>query len=546
MKDMKNMKKNEIFEARVEGYSSEAMGVCRLDGRAVFLPRALSGEDWELKLVKVGAGAVFARGLRLITPSPRRQEPDCPHFGLCGGCDTRHMSYEEELRFKLERVNSALEHIGDQSLRAEEIIGSDEISRYRNKGIFAVAEKDGTPAFGFYRERSHDLICINDCLLQSELSCRAAAAVTEFMRLNHIPAYHEENGKGLVRHVFCRQAVSSPGAVVCVIAAGGFGAKTNAFVAHMRSACPELTGIVLNVNKTRGNTVLSGDFYTLWGEASIRDRLCGLAFEIAPRAFFQINPPQAEKLYRRALEYAGKNIELAFDLYCGAGTISLCLAGIAKKVIGAEIIPEAIENAEKNAARNGIKNAEFICADAGAAALALAARGLRPEVIVVDPPRKGMNEAAIEAVASMNPDRIVYVSCNPATLARDIKRFNALGYTLRHATAVDMFPRTAHVETVVLLSKLNTKQHIEVELNLDELDLTSAESKATYDEIKAYVLEKHGLKVSSLYISQVKRKCGLDVGQNYNLSKKEDAKVPQCPPEKEAAIIEALKHFRMI
>ena len=304
---------------------------------------------------------------------------------------------------------------------------------------------------------------------------------------------------------------------------------------------------MLNINKSCGNTVLSGDFYTLWGKAEISDTLCGFCFDIAPQAFFQINPPQAEKLYNRAMEYAFSSpVGLAFDLYCGAGTISLCLAQKARRVIGAEIVPEAIENARRNAERNGIHNAEFICADAGQAAAALALRGERPDVIVVDPPRKGMDEAAIEAVASMQPERLVYVSCNPATLARDILRFNAYGYTLREATAVDMFPRTSHVETVCLLSKLNTKQHIEVDIHMDELDLTDAEKKATYGEIKEYVLEHTGLKVSSLYIAQVKQKCGIIERKNYNKPKSEDARQPQCPPDKEKAIKEALLHFGMI
>ena len=269
-------------------------------------------------------------------------------------------------------------------------------------------------------------------------------------------------------------------AVVCVVANKGFGADTPALVSALRAACPELTGIVLNINKTRGNTVLAGDFYTLWGKAEIRDILCGFEFEIAPQAFFQINPPQAEKLYAKAVEYAfERDVSLAFDLYCGAGTISLCLSRHAERVIGAEIVPEAIENAKKNAAENGVGNVSFICADAGTAAESLSISGLRPDVVVVDPPRKGMDEAAIAAVSSMRPERIVYVSCDPATLARDILRFNSHGYSLVEATAVDMFPRTSHVETVCLLSKLNAKQHIEINLDMDELDLTDAEKKAT-------------------------------------------------------------------
>ena len=454
MDDMKDLKKNDIFLVRIDGYSSEALGVCHVDGRAVFVPRAIPGEEWEIRIVKVTNTAVYARGERLITSSPARIESACPYYGKCGGCDTCHMRYEEELRFKLERVNAALRHIGKQERRAEEILGSENVSRYRNKGIFAVADTDAGPAFGFFRERSHELIPIEDCLIQSELSVRAAHALTAFLRERRIPAYEEQSGKGVVRHVFCRQSVHGCDAVVCIVAAHGFGAQTQALVRAMRRACPELSGIVLNINKSRGNTVLAGDFHTLWGRAEMQDLLCGLRFEIAPRAFFQINPPQAEKLYRRAAAYAElRPDDLVFDLYCGAGTISLFLARQAGRVIGAEIVPEAIENARENAARNGIENAEFLCADAGEAALRLAERGLRPRVVVVDPPRKGMDEQAVSAVASMQPERVIYVSCNPATLARDILRFNALGYTLQKVTAVDMFPRTCHVETVVKLTR---------------------------------------------------------------------------------------------
>ena len=314
----------------------------------------------------------------------------------------------------------------------------------------------------------------------------------------------------------------------------------------MRRACPELSGIVLNVNKSDGNTVLAGDFHTLWGREFIRDSLGGIVYELAPQAFYQINPPQAEKLYRKAVEYAAPEGKTVLDMYCGAGTISLFLAKAAKQVIGAEIIPEAVENARENARRNGIENAGFICADASEAAEKFLRDGVRPEVVVVDPPRKGMDEAAVRALCGMEPDRVVYVSCNPATLARDITVFNSCGYELKCAEAVDMFPRTSHVETVCLLSKLQSKEHIEIEVKMDELDLTAAESKATYEEIKAYVLEHSGMKVSSLYIAQVKQKCGIIERENYNKPKSEDAKQPQCPPEKEKAIMEALNHFGML
>ena len=446
--------KNQKFTVEIEGYSSEAFGVCRIGGRAVFVPRALAGETWSVRIVKVGASAVYARGEELLVPSPERMEPDCPFFGKCGGCDCRHMSYDEELRFKRERVNAALRRIGKQTLEVREIIGSDVIERYRNKGIFAVADLNGKPSCGFFRERTHDLIGVDRCLIQDDLAERAATAVVSFMCENAIPAFDEKSGKGAVRHVFCRRARKTSDAVVCVVSAKGFGDKTPLLVDTLRKACPELSGVVLNINKSRGNTILAGDFYTLWGKGEIVDELCGSRFTIAPQAFFQINPPQAEKLYRRAIDYAGEG-SLAFDLYCGAGTISLCLSHSFCRVIGAEIVSEAVENAKANAAANGMENTEFLCADAGEAAQELAERKLKPDVIVVDPPRRGMDEAAVRAVCSMDPARVVYVSCNPATLARDVLRFNEFGYVLREVTAVDMFPRTCHVECVTLMTKAN-------------------------------------------------------------------------------------------
>ncbi len=452
---MMELKKNQQYQVNIESYSSEGFGVCRIDGRAVFVPKTIVGECWEIRLVKVTKTAVYARGEKLLTSSPARRDSQCPYYSQCGGCDLWHMSYEEELCFKLSRVNDALAHIGRQTYRAEEILGSDSMIRYRNKGIFAVADVNGRPAAGFYKERSHELIPVDSCLIQNETSERAAAAVIAFMEKYAVPAYDEATGNGFIRHVFCRKARQTNDTVVCVVTARGLGTKTTALVDTLREAVPELSGIVLNVNKSKGNTVLSGDFYTLWGRSELTDYLCGSRFTISPQAFFQINPPQTEKLYQRALDYAAPDqSSLVFDLYCGAGTISLCLARKAGRVIGAEIVPEAVENAKMNAAANGFDNTEFICADAGEAAVKLRERGLSPDIVVVDPPRKGMNEEAIAAVASMEPERLVYVSCNPSTLARDILRFNGHGYLLRAATAVDMFPRTCHVETVVLMTHI--------------------------------------------------------------------------------------------
>ncbi len=452
MQYMDELKKNELYTVSIEGYSSEAFGICRIHGQVVFVPGTIMGETWEIRILKVTSHAAYGKAVRCINAAPSRLTPDCPHYGRCGGCDTRHMSYEEELRFKLQSVNDAIHRIGKQALTADTILACEHTEHYRNKAIFAVADSEGEAAFGFYRERSHELISVRHCALQSEIACRAADAVISFMRENGIAAYDEETGRGTVRHVFCRNAVHGDDIVLCIVSARGFGSNTAALVAWLREKCPELTGIVLNINKSRGNTVLGGAFHTLWGDPNLHDTLCGLQYSIAPQAFFQVNPPQAEKLYQLAVRYAvAETPSLILDLYCGAGTISLCMAQRAAYVIGAEIVPEAVQNAAQNAERNGLTNVEFICADAANAAEELARRGLRPDVVVVDPPRKGLSEEVIDAISEMEPSRIVYVSCNPATLARDLLRFQALAYAAAEITAVDMFPRTSHVETVCCL-----------------------------------------------------------------------------------------------
>ena len=541
---MEDLKKNDIYTVTIEDYSSDASGICRINGRVVFVSKAIPGEEWEIKIVKVRHDCAYARGERLLKASPARIVSACPYFGLCGGCDTQHISYEEELRFKLGLVNSALRRIGKQSMQATEIIGSDSVSHYRNKGIFAVGAVDGKTRCGFFRERTHQLIAVDNCLIQDEISCRAAIAVTEFMNSNGIAPYDEAAGSGAIRHVFCRRSVHGSDVLLCIVSREGFGKKTQAFIDYLRKVCPELTGIVLNINRSTGNTVLSGDFYTLWGRGSINDMLCGFKFDIAPQAFFQVNPPQAERLYARALEYAALTPDmLALDLYCGAGTISLCLSAHAKKVIGAEIVPEAVDNANKNALANNVANVEFILADAGQAAKALYERGERPDVVVVDPPRKGLLENAIEAVAAMQPQRIVYVSCDPATLARDILRFNACGYTLTKVTAVDMFPRTRHVETVVLLSRETNPLTVEVRM---EVETGEVKEHPTYKRIQEYVQEKYGFKVHTAYIAEVKRMVGLDMHKAPNAVEQRKHEYHPCPPEKVEAIKDALRHFGLI
>ena len=539
---MAALEKNNIYTARIEGYSSEGLGIARIDGQVVFVHGAVRGELCRILVMKVLKNAAFGKVTELLEPSPERREPDCPYYGRCGGCDFRHLSYREELWAKRQRVQDALTRLGGSDVEVEEILGAADPLYYRNKSQYPVS----AGKVGFYRARTHDVVDIERCLIQKPQADAAAAVLRDYLRDFAVPSYDEKTGRGLLRHLYVRTNRRGE-SLVCVLANGERLPHEEELVGRLRRAVPDCVGVVLGVNTRRGNTILGERYRTLWGADTLEDELCGLTFRLSVPSFYQVNRDQAEVLYRKAVEYAGlTGGELVVDLYCGAGTITQVMAGGAGRVIGAEIVPEAIEDARENARRNGIENVEFFCGDAAQLAADFAGRGLRPDVICVDPPRKGLAPEVIAAAAQMAPQRVVYVSCDPGTLGRDVKRFAEYGYRVQRAAACDLFPGTRHVETVVLLSKLNTKQHIEVELNLDELDLTSAESKATYDEIKAYVLEKHGLKVSSLYISQVKRKCGLDVGQNYNLSKKENAKVPKCPPEKEAAIMDALKYFQMI
>ena len=443
--------KNQKFKVRIESATPEGFGICRVEGRAVFVSSALAGECWEILILKVTKTAVWAKGIELLEESPSRCGQDC--LNLCGGCTLRHMTYDEELRVKKDHVDSCLRRIGGQNIVTTCIYPSPDSERYRNKAVFAVAEYEGKAEFGFYYPRSHRLIPISDCLLQSRESLQAARAVTDFMSQNRIPAYDEKTGKGKVRHLFWRESRLGQ-RLLCIVSARGFGDLTEKLISFLRNECPFLTGIVLNINKVKGNTVLAGDFYTLWGDPWVKETLCGHEFEIAPQAFLQINPPQAERLYEKALKYAGKPGEetLALDLYCGAGTVSLALADRFSHVIAAEIIPEAIQNAKENAKRNRVDNVEFLCGDASDVALQMHRSGLRPDAVIVDPPRKGLAESVVRDISEMNPDRIVYISCNPATLARDLVRFQEYDYALVKAEAFDMFPRSGHIETVCLLT----------------------------------------------------------------------------------------------
>lgn len=447
------LKKNEIRTVTIEGMNSQGAGVARIDGRAVFVAGALPGELCEIKLLKVSNTAVYAKAFRIIEPSAHRIEPECPYFSKCGGCSFLHADYGEELDIKRSRVNDALRRIGGLDISVTEIIGAPTRCRYRNKAIFAVAKEDGRTVTGFYRPRSHQVIPVESCLIQSKEADEAATAVREWMDRHSVSCYDETDGTGLVRNVFVRTAFSTGMVMVCLVSNGDIPGKSE-LVKMIRDRLPSVASIILNINKNRGNVVLSGSFATLWGADFIEDVLLGLRFRLSPLSFYQINSLQVEKLYSKALEYAGlTGKEKVLDLYCGTGTIGLCAAGKAEKVVGVEVVEAAITDAKINAELNKIGNAEFICADAGEAAKILAERGFRPEVVFLDPPRKGLASDVIDTVSEMSPERIVYVSCDPATLARDLKLFDERGYKAVKAAVLDMFPGTAHVECVVLMTR---------------------------------------------------------------------------------------------
>lgn len=540
---MPALEKNRIYRAHIDGYSSEGLGIARIDGQVVFVHGAVRGETCDVLVMKVLKNAAFGKIAALVEPSPARRTPDCPYYGRCGGCDFRHMSYEEELWAKRARVQDALTRIGGAEVTVEEILGAEQPLHYRNKSIYPISPAGEV---GFYRARSHQVVHVEHCLIQKPEADALAQAVRDYIARFQVEPYNEATGRGLLRHLYVRTSCRGE-SLACLLVNGSRLPHEQELVDMLRAAAPKTCGVVLGENTRRGNAILGDRYRTLWGRDYLTDTLCGLELRLSVPSFYQVNHDQAQRLYEKALEYAGlTGRELAVDLYCGAGTITQVLARRARHVIGGEIVPEAIRDAEDSARRNGVENVEFLCGDASRLAAELRQRGLRPDVICVDPPRKGLAPDVVEAAASMTPGRIVYVSCDPATLARDVARFAPLGYCPVRACAVDLFPGTAHVETVCLLSKLQSKEHIEIEVKMDELDLTAAEKKATYEEIKAYVLEHTGLKVSYLYIAQVKQKYGIIERENYNKPKSENAKQPQCPPEKEKAITEALKHFGMI
>ena len=473
---MSELHRGDPLQVSIETATIDGSGVARVDGQVVFVPGALPGERCSVRIAHVGRSAVFAQLLSVLTPSVHRVEPDCPYFPLCGGCALRHMDYEQQLVLKQTHVQSCLTRIGGQTISALPITGAAQTDGYRNKVQFPVQEQDGCPVAGFFSGKTHRVIPVRHCRIQPDCADAIRGAVLAWMEQYHIRAYNEQTHTGYIRHIYIRFGAESGQLLVCIVANCAQLPKKKQLVAALLAAEPGITTIVFSPNTKKGNTVLGTEFHPLYGDGTITDTLCGLQFRLSAPAFYQVNHAQAERLYEKAVQLAGlTGNETVLDLYCGTGTITLCLARHAKKAIGVEIVPQAIEDAKFNAAQNGMENAEFFCMDAGQAAKMLADRHTRPDVIVVDPPRKGVSADVIEAIGTMAPQRVVYVSCDPATLARDLKLLTAAGYTLQTAEAFDLFPRCAHVETVCLLSKRNARRKRSVRMNL------TVEDRGQYD-----------------------------------------------------------------
>lgn len=447
------MKKNDIIDLEITALTSEGSGIGRVDGMAVFVPFTAVGDVIACRILKVLKSYAYGKAEEIITPSPDRVENDCPAFGKCGGCVYRHISYSAELAAKEQIVRDAFERLGGLDPEFLPICGSESVDGYRNKLQMPLAKtEEGDIVSGFFSERSHRVVPVEHCRLQPERFSEIVAFTKEQIKALKISVYNERDNQGVMRHIYLRRGHYS-GEVCAVLVVKRKTPEMAKFAAALTKRFPEITGVVLNINSDRTNVILGEHEVLLSGKAEISDTMCGVNVEISPKSFYQVNTPAAEKLYGQAAEFAQPNGKTILDLYCGAGTIGLSMAGEAKKIIGAEIVPEAVENAKRNALNSGFDNAEFICADASRAAEELAEKGLAPDVIMLDPPRKGCGAETLSACVKMNPERIVMISCNPATAARDCKFLAQNGYAVERVRAFDLFPRTRHVECVVLMSR---------------------------------------------------------------------------------------------
>ena len=549
------LSKNEIYETVITDYTAEGQGIAHIEGCAVFIPNAIAGERVRVRIETTRKTWAAGKITEILERSPHRCNRECPVAKLCGGCDFWHMDYEEETRLKAERVRTCLNRMAGENLDTVPILAAPTCHGYRNKAQYPLAQKKGRAYAGFFRAGTHEVVENDRCRILPLETDVVKDLVMDYVNKFHVSIYDETTHKGLLRHIYVRRGAVSGQILVCLVGNGSALPKVDELLKRLKTL-PGFTTLVLSVNTKKGNAVLGDQFITLYGPGYIEDTLCGLTFRLSPRSFYQVNHDQAQRLYETAIAQAGITKEdTVLDLYCGVGTITLAMAGAAGKVIGVEVIPQAVEDARDNALRNGIDNAEFFCGDAGQAALELERQGVRPDVVVVDPPRKGLNADTIEALHRMSPRRIVYVSCDPATLARDVALLKPHGYTLQTVTAADLFPRCAHVETVVLLSHKKPDGHINVKVEFGEgegkvpLDNIAkrAESykpkeRVTYKMIKEYIEAKYGFKVHTAYIAEVKRDLGLPMYDAPNAV--EELKQPRKHPtaEKVEAIKDALKH----
>ena len=494
--------------------------------------------------------AVRTEKTKSAAPEKARQKKSsssskCPYQKKCGGCTYLNLSYEEQLAKKEQFLKKTLNGI----VPVKGMVGMENPYHYRNKVNSAFArKKDGTIISGIYEKGTHKVVPVDECLLEDQRADAIIRDIRSLLKSFKIMIYNEDSGYGLLRHVMVRTGFASGEIMVVLVCVSPVFPSKNNFVKALRKLHPEITTIVLNVNDRTDSMVLGKRDIVLFGRGYIEDELCGCTFRISPQSFYQVNPVQTKNLYEKAISLAGlTGNERVMDAYCGIGTIGLIASRDAREVISVELNPDAVRDAVTNAKRNQIKNVSFYQNDAGAFMVSMAEKGEKADVVFMDPPRAGSDEAFLSSVVTLAPKKVVYVSCNPETLARDLRYLTKHGYKAEEAWGYDMFAWSEHVETVVLLSKgeVDSKK-IRVEFSLEDMDMSEFQDGATYPQIKEYVLEHTGLKVSNLYISQIKRKCGIGVGKNYNLPKSEDSRQPQCPQEKEKAIREAFKYFGMI
>ena len=559
------LQKNQILTLCIERLSSDGSGVAHSpDGETVFVPGAAPGDEADVRIVKDCKRYAFGILDHLRTPSPDRIPVDCAVAGPCGGCSLRHLDYTAELRAKQENVTDAFRRIGGLDVPVLDICPSPEVDRYRNKVQFPVGlDKNGNPCIGFYAGRTHRIVPCPDCKLQPGVLNDIGNALCGFFAENGIQPYNEETGRGLVRHIFLRRGAHSGQIMVCLVCTRPNFPHADALCTRLREQFADIATILLNVNSKNTNVILGTETHTLYGPGYIEDTLCGVPVQLGPLSFYQVNTLAAERLYGIAAQYAQLTPDdLLLDLYCGMGTIGLSMVDHCRELVGVEIVPEAIESAKANAARMGdsvAAKSRFFCADAGQAATRLAAEGLHPDVVMLDPPRKGCDEATLSAVVRMAPRRVVYVSCNPATAARDAAWLEQNGYHAEQVQPVDLFPRTKHCETVVLLShkKADSYIHIDVEFGEGEgkipvdsiakrAEAYKPKEKVTYKMIKEYIEAKYGFKVHTAYIAEVKRDLGLPMYDAPNAV--EELKQPRKhpTPEKVEAIKDALRYFAVI